>query len=297
MSLAMEQESIILPKVAGRVVLVDGDILAYHCGYNNDEPLDECQKTVGAELGNIMAKCRADSYRIAVTGKHKGGRYAVAKRVAYQSRRQKGTKPLNVEPLKQYMVDELGATMTDEEADDLLSQWQLAAGANDSSVIWTTDKDLGMVNGWHYDKKAGLVYTKGYGLLRHDAKRKKVTGRGKSFFFFQTLAGDAVDTIPGIPTLFGKKCGPKRAYDYLKDCRSEEDALDKVIDAYYDCFGETWLDELLEQSRLLWMRRTRYEDVLTYFKELVDGSRNDERHAEIQLREVFEFDKPVDGKA
>jgi len=84
-----------------------------------------------------------------------------------------------------------------------------------------------------------------------------------------------------------KPCGPVAVYEYLSSCTSEKEALTKVMKAYCEYYGkdeevlnphtgktEIWQpqDFLLEQARLLWMRRKYDEDVKDYFKEILNAS-------------------------
>lgn len=81
-----------------------------------------------------------------------------------------------------------------------------------------------------------------------------------------------------------KSCGPVAVLEYLEECRTEREAFDKVLRAYCAYYGkdeevynphteqtEIWqpLDFMIEQGRLLWMRRYFGEDVTDYFKEIV----------------------------
>jgi len=74
-------------------------------------------------------------------------------------------------------------------------------------------------------------------------------------------------------------CGPVSVYTYLKSCTTEKEAFLKVLKAYVAFYGkdeevdgEVWqpIHFLLEQGRLLWMRRTYGEDVKDYFKEIME---------------------------
>ena len=80
-----------------------------------------------------------------------------------------------------------------------------------------------------------------------------------------------------------KLAGPVKAFDYLKDCKTDLDCFKAVREAYLEHYGhgefkftdwrgdEQWLtagDMLLEQAELLWMRRTKDDRVLDFFKEI-----------------------------
>lgn len=90
-----------------------------------------------------------------------------------------------------------------------------------------------------------------------------------------------------VKTTKSKPCGPVAVYEYLSSCTSEKEALTKVMKAYCEYYGkdeevlnphtgetEIWQPQhfLLEQARLLWMRRYWQEDVKDYFKEILNAS-------------------------
>jgi hypothetical protein len=90
-----------------------------------------------------------------------------------------------------------------------------------------------------------------------------------------------------VRTTKSRPCGPVAVYEYLSSCTSEKEALTKVLKAYCEYYGkdeevlnphtgekEIWQPQhfLLEQARLLWMRRFYGEDVKDYFKEILNAS-------------------------
>lgn len=81
-------------------------------------------------------------------------------------------------------------------------------------------------------------------------------------------------------------CGAVRAFEILEHARTDMQAFKLVKEAYESYYGKRpfqytcWRGDehtftaghmMLEQARLLWMRRTRGEDVLIFFKEVADG--------------------------
>ncbi len=81
-----------------------------------------------------------------------------------------------------------------------------------------------------------------------------------------------------------KAAGPVAAYQYLLGCRDDREAFARVRTAYLSYYGagtfmaDDWRGGkyeataghmLLEQARLLWMRREPNEDVQTFFKEVM----------------------------
>jgi 5'-3' exonuclease len=84
---------------------------------------------------------------------------------------------------------------------------------------------------------------------------KKLTGTGISFFYSQLLTGDATDTYDGLPG-----CGPIRAYDLLKDCKTERELYEATLGAYQKKFPEDAGERLTEQAHLAYMIRELNED-------------------------------------
>jgi 5'-3' exonuclease len=64
------------------------------------------------------------------------------------------------------------------------------------------------------------------------------------FFYTQLLTGDTADNIKGV-----KGIGPKKADKILDGLVAEAD-LYKAVEEHYET-----LDELIENARLLWLRR------------------------------------------
>ena len=145
-----------------------------------------------------------------------------------------------------------------------------------------------MVGGMHLSNDATEIIqsTWGYGetFLDRSKSAPKISGKGTSFFWHQLLQGDSVDGIPGLPKLpSGKPCGAVGVTNYLKDATNDKEALALVYRAYQNHYGSTQFrfvswdgieelfypsDMLLEQARLLWMRRERGQDVLDFLKEV-----------------------------
>ena len=106
------------------------------------------------------------------------------------------------------------------EADDAAS---VAAhyfkGEFDEIVIATEDKDLKQVPDVYYYnfRKHSMEYISEIEGYRHLA--------------IQTLSGDSTDNIPGLPGI-----GPKKAFNFVKDCKTKMELQKAVINAYKDSF-------------------------------------------------------------
>ncbi len=111
-----------------------------------------------------------------------------------------------------------------------------------------------------------------------DAKARvaKATGPAK-----RKAALKALDTVK--KAVKPRKCGAVAAYEYLKHATNDVQAYSLVMDAYREHYGNGTFEYtgwdgrvhtltaghmMLEQARLLWMRREIDEDVTTFFKEI-----------------------------
>lgn len=197
-----------------------------------------------------------------------------------------------------------------QEADDGMAQGNYKAiqeGHPELSVIMSIDKDLTMCSGWHCDWNSyEMNYVDGFGEIHLDesTSTKKIKGFGTSFFWAQLLMGDGADSIPGLPKLGmplldeydplkkprkedakPKACGAVMAWKMLKDVKTDLDAMLLVIKAYQSYYGTEsfsyvdWRGDahnltsghmVLEQARLLWMRRVVDECPSVFFKQVTN---------------------------
>ena len=155
------------------------------------------------------------------------------------SRPYKGTrtqdKPYNYAELKMYMIEEGAKVIDGEEADDYLSYM---THLEYHSVNITIDKDAYNTPSYIYNTtKEELTY-----VTQEDADKS---------FWLQTLTGDSVDNIPGLP-----RVGKVNAEGILEGCTTYKEC-ERAVGVAYACNKaiedpETYL---VEQATLLWMRR------------------------------------------
>ena len=152
------------------------------------------------------------------------------------------------------------------EADDLIG---IAMSKHPGKYICITrDKDLRMLPGHHYGWEVGKQPSYGprlvddIGFLQLSPCRKKITGGGLKFFYYQLLKGDSVDTIPGIPGF-----GVVTIFSLLGACQSESEMLEAVCAVYEKHYGVYWKERLIEVGRLLNMvreERNNYTEILLW---------------------------------
>lgn len=164
------------------------------------------------------------------------------------------TRPVHLQALKDHIVHEWRATVTDgNEADDVVGIVQCST---EGTCISHIDKDINMIPGLHHNFNSGEFYS----VSNEQAMRH---------FYFQLIMGDKVDNIPG----FDLKMRPKvpqfllPKVEYLDVCAGPEEMLLHVSDMWgcgEDEYGqERWL-RFNEAAWCLWMQRKEYDDWRNY---------------------------------
>lgn len=235
------------------LLCVDGDGLAYYCAGKDGTPPEQAYTYVTEMVDTFSEMTRPKSVLILLTAESspKGGRYAVATVKPYQGQRKNSRRPENWRALRRYL--EAGRagkvhTATHAEADDLFAYHSHRCGGN--IAIASQDKDMRMVPGLHvtWDRQRLFWVREGESPF-HSGKQY-----GQRWFWEQMLQGDTADNIPGLPLLFGKKCGEVTAQRYLSDFPNDE-LCDRVREAYAYLYKNEGDDRFVEQACLLWMRR------------------------------------------
>ena len=161
----------------------------------------------------------------------------------YKGNRDKAPKPVHGPAIREYMKENYDVNVSeDEEADDVVGyeHYKLYLRDPHSSCIVTVDKDIDMIPGLHYN----FVKEESYYVDDDQADR---------YFYLQLLKGDSTDNIPGLPGV-----GDKRAAAMLEGL-STVDSYYAVARKAYDEKYEDGLAALIENARLLWIRRYPHE--------------------------------------
>jgi len=214
------------------IALVDADILSYRIGFAcQDETEEKAAYTLSSLLEETLySELDISTYELFLTGK-RNFRNEIATTAPYKGNRKDVAKPLHLEFLRGYMVDAWGAVVSDgEEADDLIAIRATELG--DDSTIVSIDKDFNQVAGWHYN------------FVKKD-KYYVTAEEGMRFFYRQILTGDRADNIPGI-----RGVGDKKAEKMLGNAKTEQEL-------YAVCVEALGAERVLENGRLLWLRRER----------------------------------------
>lgn len=217
------------------IALIDGDILCYRIGFaTEDEDEGTAINTMATFIEDLLLFDLTDyeDTEVFLTGKE-NFRFDVAKTIPYKGNRKDTKKPKHLPLLRDYLVKAWGASVSEgQEADDDIAIRATELG--EECIMVSIDKDFMQVPGWHYNflKKEKTFVTEEDGLR---------------FFYTQILTGDAADNIQGI-----KGVGPVRAKKILKDAQS-------AYQLYQCCVEEMGEERVLENARLLWLRRTPNE--------------------------------------
>lgn len=213
------------------MILIDGDIVAYRCAFKcNDESENTACYTTGSFLSDMISELftKIDGepdYHVFLTGKG-NFRNDIAVTAPYKGNRKEKEKPVHLEAIRQYLVENWNATISeDQEADD-----DIAIAATDESIIVSLDKDFKQVPCRHYNfnKQELTEVTEAEGLL---------------FFYQQIIMGDRADNIMGVHGI-----GEKKSLKLLEGLTE--------IEMYNKCIELLESEErVIENARLLWLRR------------------------------------------
>lgn len=225
--------------------LIDADILCYRIAFACK---DQSEKVARYNLDNyicdilawgvdkVYSDCFVDRWEFFLTGKG-NFREKVATTAVYKGNRLNIPKPEHHGMLRDHLVENWKAVIVQgQEADDAIATRATTLG--DDCVIVSLDKDLDQVAGYHYNfvKKEAYYITPEEGLLR---------------FYCQILTGDTADNIKGIYGI-----GNVKARKILQDAEDECEMYRRCVEAYN---GSE--DMVIENARLLWLRRTESESL------------------------------------
>lgn len=196
----------------------------------------QCKKMIDSMLADMRDFVWADKtyYHLGASGNTM--RQLLPLPTRYKSNREEMIRPVNLEKAKNYVRRAYNAFERQGlEADDTISiqaYEELAKG--NYPIIATIDKDAYQSVGIQildWLKKPWKLYSvPSLGRLYVD-DNNAVKGDGNKFLAFQTLAGDPTDVYK--PYELSKiKYGPKKAYDLLKDLKTEREVWQAVVTEY-----------------------------------------------------------------
>lgn len=248
--------------VPGRVLHMDGDLLCYTCGGNDDTSVATSRSNAldRIEKARTLSGSERVVLHLTASGSTKGDRRSIATVKPYQGQRDSSRRPKNWGYLREFFegghgpfwAPKLWATR---EADDGISYacWQKYRVTQDLDAVHSGDKDMRMIPGVHLDWNSYEIVVLNPGDYEvHNADKSKLFGL--KWFWKQMLMGDTADHIPGLPEFMGKKVGEVTAGKLLAQAQRHVQAQNIVTDCYALTYGSEWRDRFVEQAALLWMR-------------------------------------------
>lgn len=205
------------------------------------EPLSHALHGVKRSINSICAANDLNPDTDLIVMLSPGGqtfRHNVAVTRPYKGNRKTAHRPTYEKEIRKYIIENYVTVVAEnEEADDLLAIEQTKLGPHDS-IILSIDKDLDQVPGLKYN----FMHDIGYDIDQKQADYN---------FCMQLLTGDSTDNIPGLP-----KVGPTGAAKMLHGLETYDEMMEEVARQYQMRAGqEDWHAYLIEQGRLLWIRR------------------------------------------
>lgn len=254
------------------ISLIDGDLIAYRCAASCQkqgvvvEDLSIAQARANNLLSNIRNEVATQDTQIFLSGQDN---FRKTLNPQYKANRKDMERPVYLEPLREWLVVEWGAQVTEGiEADDALGIHQTkynAAGVG--SIICSLDKDLLQVPGEHYSWEIFGTSATGNQWNRPAARRTVSPMEGLFNFYWQIVMGDASDNVPGYDGKMRQKV-PKfleQHYENMQVLETEQELCDYVRD-FYVLSNE----EFLINGACLWIQREEGEDWRQKGKQLIE---------------------------
>lgn len=247
--------------------LIDTDILRYRCGFAADSQVkkDFLEKNPGMSPEDLQIAMESldytalalhnvktvfetvldkfnPEYKAYVQGKG-NFRESIATLKKYKGNRDNLHKPKYYREIKDYLIDRWKAIeVNGMESDDAIGIEQFD-NPDKYTVIVSTDKDMDMIPGWHYNWVQDRLY---YQPI-HEANL---------FLFWQMLVGDTADNIPGI-----NRIGEVKATRLIDSHGRDLDRVREAVkELYQKQYGEDWEKAYWEVGSLLYIRRKLGEE-------------------------------------
>lgn len=255
----------VLPPVPGRVLHLDGDLLAYWAGGNEDTSVGESRRNAAQKIETLREYSSSSSVvaHLTASSSTKGDRFVIATVKPYQGHRRAGRKPKNWGYLREWLERPYGwlftpKLWTSREADDGIAvcTYDTYTKGQPEAAIASADKDMRMLPGYHINWNTYEVTHVPHGAFSVvDSEGKQY---GHKWFWLQMLQGDTADNIPGLPKYMSanglRPLGPKTAELLLEDCADNAEAYATVLGLYQSFYGAVAKAALVEQAMLLWLR-------------------------------------------
>lgn len=190
---------------------------------------------------------------------------------SYKANREAQKRPEYLEPLREWLVVNWQATITDGiEADDAIG---IAMTADpDNTICCSLDKDLRQVPGNHYSWDIGGTSVTGKQWSRPSQKLVVSPREGLFNFYWQMIMGDTSDNVPGFDGKMRQKV-PKFMeghYELMQTLETEQELFEYVYALYTNMNTPT--QQMLLNGACLWVQRYEGEDWLQRGKQLLSAT-------------------------
>lgn len=160
----------------------------------------------------------------------------------YKVNRSANLRPVLLDKAKEYLVHKGAVRTHGEEPDDAIVYTAYEyQNKGWNVVVGCYEKDSRCLSGltlWDYTQNTSDTFlVPSFGELRYDTEKRNVKGEGFIWYCFQHLRGDISDGYYPYE-LTGKRFGDKGAFDLLKSCKNEQEALTVLINQF-----KTWYPE------------------------------------------------------
>lgn len=247
-----------------RVLLIDGDVLAYKAASANEKATHwgdgywtwHCDwnavlQSFDANLETLKEDLKADAHVLCLTDSE--GNFRKSVYPSYKGNRATVKKPLVLRDFKQFLIDERGAYFKPGlEGDDCMGILATRRNPeNEQRIIVSIDKDMKTI--------PGLYFNDGH---PEDGVQAVTETDADLWFMKQVLMGDATDGYPGLPG-----CGPKKAEGILQAAIDSEahlsatvkDAVWPAVVAAYEKAGLTEDDAIVQARCARILRASDYD--------------------------------------
>lgn len=281
------------PVVPGRVLHMDGDLLCYTCGGNEDTTVGYSRTNALSRITKAreMAGAERTVLHLTMADSTKADRRLIASVKPYQGQRDSSRRPKNWGYLREFFEGyrdndpQLAVQRwSTREADDGLAFAAMygTTVAHNEIALCSGDKDLRMVTGCtHVDWNTYETVYVPPGAFHVEFNGKVY---GHKWFWLQMLQGDTADNIPGLPRLDGKPVGPVRAEKLLHPATNNAEAFSEVCDCYMLEYQDEAADRFVEQAALLWMRSDASASIDGFMQVCTDGGRLNEAVLRLEQR-------------
>ena len=229
-------------KMKKKVLLIDGDILAYKIATANEVDTHwgngfwtlhcdeiQCKHEVDAKIEDLGQSLQADDYVVALTDKNNFRKDVLP---SYKDNRKQRRKPMVLNALRDYIMEKHNGIMWKNlEADDVMGIMATEPHPTEDRIIVSIDKDMRQIPAK---------------VSRDGETVEEIPQRLADYWFMiQTLAGDSTDGYTGLPNV-GVKTAEKMIKQYTNVPLLD---LWKIVVGAYKSKGYS-KKEALQQARV-----------------------------------------------